>query len=253
MRKGYLAVVIAAAGAGWPGAHAAIALDFETISPTHSFLFTPVLQHYNGGAAGNGVAGPNYGVEFLGSANALCLNTLTVLCSGASAGPGQSMNHFAMSVNRGQSSGIAYMNVTPGFISLAFAYSMPFNSASDGGYVEVFSEPNGAGVSLGKLDLSQTPSGTTACPGYGANYCPFVSMAVPFTGWARSAVFQAPVPILGSGVTFDNITLTVPEPASHALWLSGLGCLAATARRKAQRRAASAEYHTAGVANGGVR
>lgn len=229
-----LAALGAIAAIGIQTEAAAVTLDFETISPTHARLFTRVLAHYDGGAAGNGVVGPDYGVQFSSEAYVLCLNTPGVTCSGASAGPGQTANHFAMSLSRVQSSGMAFMNVPDGFwTALSFVYSLPFNGLADGAYVEIFSGLDGSGSSLGRLALSQTPLGTSACPGLGANYCPFAPAALSFSGMARSALFQAPVPLQGSGVVFDNIVFApVPEPQVVALWLGGLVAVVFAARRR---------------------
>jgi hypothetical protein len=54
----------------------------------------------------------------------------------------------------------------------------------------------------------------------------------------KLAVFGAvrsDCPACGDGGSFDNVTLSVPEPASWALMLTGFGLLGATMRRRAAR------------------
>jgi opacity protein-like surface antigen len=211
-------------------AHAAVVdLNFEGINSTYPSGYAFINGFYDGGTSSDGTSGPNYGVSFSSNAQAICLNSLTVVCSNTSRGglaPGSDKGGlFFLS---GSSTTI---DVPAGFTTgFSFNYAEP---NTQGGSVSVYSGVDGAGTVLASFDLSLTPSD---CPGYGAAYCPFVPIGVAFAGTAESIVFGG----VADYVVFDDVTFGattppppgVPEPATWATMLAGLAGAGAMLRRR---------------------
>ena len=90
-----------------------------------------------------------------------------------------------------------FMNMSSGFTTgFSLFYSAPFYP----GNLKVFSEVNGGGTELASLDLGLTGNGATLCPGYSANYCPFVPIGVGFTGTGKSIEFAG----VANYIVFDD-------------------------------------------------
>lgn len=216
-----------------------VVLDFEGLSATYPFTFyQPVFVNnfYNGGTSSTGTSGTNYGVSFSSDARALCLNTTTVKCSNSSrAGQGDPNSQTVGLTFTGQSA--SYLNVAAGFdTAFSFMYASPSYSSS----LSIFDGLDGTGTLLAKLDIPFTSAGP--CPGYAAQYCPFVAAGIGFAGTAKSVSFYG----FSFGVAFDDVTLgsltaggsgpsAVPLPAGFPLLAGGLMLLGAL-RRKVKGR-----------------
>ncbi len=222
------AAATAMLAAGSAGA-SVVDLNFEGINATYPSGFAFINGFYNGGTSSDGTSGPNYGVSFSSNAQAICLNSTTVFCSNTSRGglaPGSSEGGlFFLS---GSSTTI---DVAAGFTTgFSFNYTDPFSAA---GTVDVYSGLDGTGTLLGSFTLGGTPDGATACPGYGANFCPFVPIGVAFAGTAESIVFGGVAnEIVFDDVTFGSSSPGIPEPATWAMMLAGLAGAGAMVRRR---------------------
>ena len=85
MRKTILAAL--ATTAFTTVAHAAVVdLNFEGINSTYPSGFAFINGFYDGGTSSDGTTGVNYGITFSSNAQAICLNSLTVVCSNTSKG-----------------------------------------------------------------------------------------------------------------------------------------------------------------------
>lgn len=221
-----LAGLLASVAAAAP---AAIVLDFETIAPYPNGSDVVIGGFYNGGTASNGASGPNYGVQFVGSATLLCLNTLDDdFCSNASRGAPGPSDKGAMY----WTSGMPAINLAAGFdTSFSFSYS----AVVDGLGLAIYSGLNGSGTLLASAALPTTPG--LACDGDfsgGASFCPFVTTGLTFSGLARSVVFTSGA----NEAVFDDLTFgsavpsSTPEPASWAMMLGGFGAIGFALRRR---------------------
>src|SRR5271155_4720196 len=161
-----MAAVAVTAGAAFTAANAAtIDLNFEGINSTYPSGFAFIDNFYNGGTSSDGTSGPNYGVAFSPNAQAICLNSLTVVCSNTSRGGlAPSSAEGGLFFLSGSTTAIdVAAGFPPGF---SFNYSAPF----DTGTVSVWSGLDGTGTLLASFGLPTTSSG---CPGYTAAFCPF--------------------------------------------------------------------------------
>lgn len=214
-----------------PASAAVTYLDFEGIAnyPEDSAII--IGDYYNGGAAGNGEVGPNYGVSFTSGGQLLCLNTAVASCSNTSKG--------GQGVPSSQQYGLYFpsenpiMNVAAGFdTGFAFTYTAPFTG---GTIVSIFSGLDGTGNLLGSLSLPATAGVCDIAISQGAQYCPFLSASLSFSGIAQSVVFGGPV----NSQVFDDFTFgsvavggVVPEPATWVMMILGMGAVSSAMRRR---------------------
>jgi MYXO-CTERM domain-containing protein len=202
-----VAAALVALTAALPATATVLTLDFET--PTS---FASIDTHYAGGTDGAGVSGVNLGVSFGGDVLALqSTDGVDTYFTNAPSGTG------AMTIV-GSS---AAMNVATGFLSISLAYSAL--DAVVGG-VQVWSGVDGTGELLGSLDL--TGNAVAGCSG--SPFCNFDSASLGgFSQRAFSVTFSNSAFV----ALFDDVSLTVPAPASALLAALGLAALAATRRR----------------------
>ena len=213
-------------------AHAAVIdLNFEGINSTYPSAYAFINGFYDGGTSSDGTSGPNYGVTFSPNAQAICLNSLSVVCSDTSRGGlAPSSAEGALFFLSGADTDI---DVAAGFTTgFSFNYTAPF----DTGTVTVWSGLDGSGTMLASFGLPTTSSG---CPGYSAFFCPFVPIGVAFSGTAESIEFGGVAnEIVLDDVTFGSSTPGVPEPAAWATMLAGLAGAGAMIRRRRSLAAA---------------
>ncbi|HSZ51320.1 MAG TPA: PEP-CTERM sorting domain-containing protein [Caulobacteraceae bacterium] len=228
MRRILLAALASTAMAA--GAHAGVvSLNFEGINSTYPSGYAFINGYYDGGVSSDGTSGPNYGVTFSANAQAICLNSLTVVCSNTSRGglaPGSDKGAlFFLSGNE------TTIDVAAGFkTGFSFNYTNPTGFASS---VEVWSGPDGTGTELANFNLAMTPNGDTACPGYSAAFCPFEPIGVAFSGTAHSIIFGGVAnEVVMDDVTFGSSSPGIPEPATWVTMLAGLAGAGAMLRRR---------------------
>ncbi len=194
------------------GASAVTLLDFENM-----FDLDPIQNFYNGGLSGGGAgAGPAYGITFSG-------NAITVKDSD----DGGTLGNFANEPSPThimsflQNGGVT-LNRPGGF---AGALDLSYSAINFPGSVEIFSGPNGTGISLALQALVVTSGGGGDPTGAFAN---FVPVTVPFAGIAQSAVFTG----TNNEIAFDDVELTlVPEPSSIVVALMATSGLLLARRR----------------------
>jgi hypothetical protein len=123
----------------------------------------------------------------------------------------------------------AMLDVTNGFTTgFSFFYSSAFAAT-----VTVFDGAGGTGNILAQLTLAA--QNTNNCVGDpNGEYCNWTAIGVAFSGTARSIDFGG----TANFVAFDNITFGseiaggVPEPASWAMMIGGLGLVGGAMRRR---------------------
>jgi hypothetical protein len=215
-------------------ASATIDLNFEGINATYPSGYAFINNFYNGGTSSDGTSGPNYGITFSSNAQAICLNSLSVVCSNTSRGglaPGSAEG------------GLFFLSGTSTFMDIAagFTTGFSFNYAepnTQGGFVTVWDGLDGTGNMLASISLSLTASN---CPGYSAAYCPFFPIGVAFSGTAHSIEFGGVANfVVFDDVTFGSVTPGIPEPSTWAMMMLGLAGLGMAGRRRAKSSVALA-------------
>jgi len=209
-----------------------IYLDFENIAPYPNNSNVIIGGYYNGGTSSIGTSGTNYGVEFTSSAILLCLNTAGTFCSNTSRG-GQGIASSAFGALYFPNANPT-MNVAAGFdTGFSFVYSDPF---AVGTTVSIFSGLDGTGSLLASALLPGTANaGCDSAISGGANYCPFNAYSIGFDGVAKSVVFGGEINAqVFDDFTFGSVTVggAVPEPASWAMMIGGIGLIGGAMRRR---------------------
>ncbi len=206
---------------------ATIVLNFDGLNGS---VNESPLNYYNGGfgSAGSG-PGPNDGVVF-------SANSITGIAGDQ---PGGNTNAALAPSNPNilffLTGGADTIDVAAGFTT---GFSFDYSAVNQPGLINVYSGLDGTGTVLASLTLPTTPlDGAPGCGGF--SFCPFVPIGVTFAGTAMSVDFGG----TANQIAFDDITFGsatagggVPEPASWALMLLGVGGLGATlrgSRRKA--------------------
>ncbi len=226
LKYGLLALALGLASIGSARADT-IVLKFEGINPGPygSSTETPIGNFYNGG----GGPSNNFGITFSSNALALCLNSLTVVCSNTSRGglgdpTSQEGGLFFLS------GGSTFMDDPAGFTT---GFSLFYVAVSQPGSLSVYSGLDGTGTLLATLAL---PTNAGSCPGYDAGFCPFSPVGVSFAGTAESIEFAG----VGNQIVFDDVTFgsvipnppSVPEPSTILMVATGLGAAVTQLRRK---------------------
>jgi len=229
MRRPLLAVISSAILVGMPTQVRAQVLTFDDIV---------------GATTGTVTIGTSYsafGIEFVGSAIAFCLNrTEARACSNTSWGSGE-LGNAARDRNTHAAgmtwkAGTPTMNRSAGFTTgFSFYYANPEQLQAA---FEVWSELDGTGTLLAGYALQPTEDGGSAPGCFASNYCSFQVGSVQFAGLARSVVFRGDADL----IAFDDITfgavlpgepVTVPEPRPWALLVVGMAVLAGVRSRRA--------------------
>jgi PEP-CTERM motif len=220
-----------------PASATVISLNFEGIAPHPNGNNVLVQNYYNGGTSSNGSSGTNFGVGFSANSLAICLNTLSIVCSNTSRGGiGDPTSQLGgLFFLTGASS---IMNVAAGFDT---GFSFNYTAFSRAGSVGVYDGLNGTGALLATLALPTTTSGP--CVGYNAQFCSFKPVGVSFSGIAKSVSFAG----VANQIVFDDITFgsvtpgpgAVPEPATWAMMLVGFGVVGGSIRLRRRKSSLS--------------
>jgi hypothetical protein len=219
------------------GAQATIDLTFEGINSTYpSTNYAFIQDFYNGWMSSQGTTGPNFGIVFSGNAQAICLNSLSAVCSNTSRG--------GLGDPNSQEGGLFFLSGSSTLMGIAAGFTTGFSfnyvSLSEPGSVSVWSGLDGTGTLLGTIDL--TPN-AGSCPGYSAGFCPFSPIGVGFAGTAMSIEFAGVAnQIVFDDVTFGSVTPGVPEPSTWAMMMLGLAGLGLAGRRRAKSSVALAAW-----------
>jgi hypothetical protein len=198
---------------------APVVLDFET--PTS---FESILEHYNGGTDGAGIAGGEFGVSFEADAIALRNDVLGPYFSNAPTPIG------VLAVT-GTSSALNVARGFSGLVSLSYA-------AEEVSELRLWSAAGASGFVLGTIEVTANAAGCAP----GNPLCTFSVASFDLgSSVARSIDFSD---ASGKAVVFDNVTFSavpvtppVPEPGSAALIGLGLASLAVLRQRRRSRSA----------------
>ena len=125
----------------------------------------------------------------------------------------------------------AILNVTNGFDT---GFSFFYSSNSDAAAVTVWSGDNATGDLLGTLNLVRQFNDNCAGDPNGL-YCNWTAAGITFAGIARSIDFGG----TANFIVYDNITFgsstpggLVPEPATWAMMIGGIGAAGGALRRR---------------------
>ncbi|HTV52914.1 MAG TPA: VPLPA-CTERM sorting domain-containing protein [Steroidobacteraceae bacterium] len=211
----------------------------DGISPLHADDF--IDNFYDGGDGSNSLAnseagvynvgpGPNLGFQF--SANAAAPGSALGSTSGKfeynPSGLSQVL-YFAYT-----SSAITNtVNFAAGFNDVSFNYAFSANDNYSGQTINIYSGLNGTGTLLDSLTLTGSNYGVDGCSTSQYAYCTWYSLTSgQLSGVAESITFGS-----SNGASefteFDGLSVNaVPLPAAGWLLMSGLGGVAAMARRR---------------------
>ncbi|MEO8813213.1 MAG: PEPxxWA-CTERM sorting domain-containing protein [Caulobacteraceae bacterium] len=184
------------------------------------------LNYYNGGLGSLGTGpGPNDGIVFSANTITGCVHPFACANTNSALAPSAPNVIFFLS------GGADTMDVAAGFNT---GFSFFYSSVNVPGVVNVWSGLDGTGTLLASLNLPVTP--TAGDPGCGGQpFCPYFKAGVSFAGTAMSVDFGG----TANQIAFDDITLGsanpgVPEPASWALMLLGVGAVGFGLRRQSK-------------------
>jgi hypothetical protein len=222
------AALIAASMAAAPAFAAVEVLNFAGLNGESE---EGPANFYNGGSGSLGsTGGPNYGISF-GNDTITCNGQPGGRCNTAQIPGGPGANIVFFLTGSGD-----IMNVAGGFDT---GFSFYYSAVNNPGSVNVWSGLNGTGTLLATLNLGTTPNGAGDPSCFGANFCPFSTAGVTFSGTAESVDFTG----TQNQIAFADITLgsasaggaPIPEPENIALMLAGLGLVGVAARRQSRK------------------
>lgn len=197
-------------------ANASVVLTFEGVGGNAS-----INDFYNGGTDSAGHSGTNYGINFSPA-------SLGLIEAGAGGGGIFANEPSKVTIAYFLTGSAATMNVAAGFdTGFSFFYTASLNS-----FVNVYSGLNGTGTVLATLNLG-TNWHNSNC-GSQDSFCHWDPVGVTFAGTAKSVDFGG----VANQAGFDNITLGaavpggVPEPATWAMMLLGVGMVGFAMRQR---------------------
>lgn len=232
MMKKYVLLAVAAIFVSSVAEAQILYLDFENVAPVLNDNSVEVGSYYNGGTSSIGTSGNNFGVSFGPGASILCLNTQNGICSNGSRG--------GQGIPTSQLAGLYFasaeriVDVAAGF-SAGFSgvYANPYAASAT---VDIYDNLGGTGALLASFALSETANaGCAPAIADSANFCPFETFSLAFTGTARSVSFGG-----DGGLVFDDLTFgstevgAVPEPTTWAMLIVGFGITGAAMRRRSK-------------------
>ena len=191
-----LAILTYGALAPRPSQAKGVLLDFEGIGDN-----VAIQDFYNGGAAGNGVIGPDYDVTFAGSA-------LSLVDADDGGGGNFANEPSSKSILFWLNDVDTHMNFAPGFSQFSLYYA----AAMFPGSLSFWTGSNGTGSQVGiTQSLGVTGSGCGGDPG-GAYSC-WAKLDVALPQLAYSATFGGSANYIGfDNVSFNPQEISVPGP-----------------------------------------